>query len=84
LTSPPDLGDIVGDEYMARLGLQRQAEAEIALEFGGDLGVSSDGSPVFRDERGFRSIQPIIALTLPELNRSSSDATMPSGSVVSE
>src|SRR5215475_1979842 len=37
---------------MARLGLQRQAEAEIALEFGRDLGVISDGSPVVRDEHG--------------------------------
>jgi hypothetical protein len=27
---------------MARLGLQRRAELEIALEFGGDLGVISD------------------------------------------
>src|SRR5262244_3354333 len=37
---------------MARLGLQRQAEAEIALEFGSDLGVISDGSPVIRDDHG--------------------------------
>src|SRR5215813_654618 len=37
---------------MARLGLQRQAEAEIALEFFSDLGVISDGSPVVRDEHG--------------------------------
>src|ERR1700756_5876798 len=37
---------------MARLGLQRQAEAEIALEFGSDLGAISDGSPVVRDEHG--------------------------------
>src|SRR5499433_1829782 len=37
---------------MARLGLQRQAEAEIALEFGRDLGAISDGSPVVRDEHG--------------------------------
>src|ERR1043166_4165915 len=37
---------------MARLGLQRQAEAEIALEFGGDLAAISDGSPVVRDEDG--------------------------------
>src|SRR5215469_12857846 len=44
-----DLCDIVGDEYMARFRLQRQAEAEIALELGGDLGVISDGSSVFRD-----------------------------------
>src|SRR5262249_9224145 len=42
---------------MARLGLQRQAEFEIALEFGGDLGVISDGSPVSRDEHGLRSVQ---------------------------
>lgn len=42
---------------MARLRLQRQAEAEITIEVGGDLGVISDGSPVFRDEHGFRSIQ---------------------------
>src|SRR6516162_3146317 len=37
---------------MARLGLERQAEAEIALEFGSDLGAISDGSPVVRDEHG--------------------------------
>src|SRR5215831_12751513 len=37
---------------MARLGLQRQAEAEIALEFGSDLGAISDDSPVVRDEHG--------------------------------
>src|SRR5262249_3099014 len=37
---------------MARLGLQRQAEAEIALEFFSDLGVISDGSPVVRDDHG--------------------------------
>src|SRR5438552_16430134 len=37
---------------MARLGLQRQAEAEIALEFGSDLGAISNGSPVVRDEHG--------------------------------
>src|ERR1043166_7575262 len=37
---------------MARLGLQRQAEAEIALEFGSDLGAISDGAPVVRDEHG--------------------------------
>src|SRR5262249_16661879 len=35
---------------MARLGLQRQTEAEIALEFFSDLGVISDGSPVVRDD----------------------------------
>lgn len=44
---------------MARLGLQRQAEAEIALEFGSDLGVISDGSPVFRDEHGPRLVQAL-------------------------
>src|SRR5215470_19810985 len=42
---------------MARLGLQRQTELEIALEFGGDLGVISDGSPVFRDEHCLRGVQ---------------------------
>src|SRR6516162_9576446 len=42
---------------MARLGLQRQAEFEITLEFGGDLGVISDGSPVFCDEHGLRGVQ---------------------------
>lgn len=44
---------------MARLGLQRQAEAEIALEFGSDLGVISEGSPVFRDEHGPRLVQAL-------------------------
>src|SRR5262247_192397 len=37
---------------MARLGLQRQTEAEIALEFGSDLGAISDGSPVVRNKHG--------------------------------
>jgi hypothetical protein len=52
-----DLGGIVGDEYMAGLGLHWQAEAERALEFGGDLGVIGDGCPVSRDEHGFRGEQ---------------------------
>src|SRR5690242_14008927 len=51
-----ELGDIVGNEHMARLGLQRQAELEITLEFGGDLSVISDGSSVFRDENGLRGV----------------------------
>jgi len=42
---------------MARLGLQRPAEPEIALEFGSDLGAVSDGSPVIGDEHGLRVIQ---------------------------
>src|SRR5262249_30358128 len=37
---------------MARLGLQRQAEAEIALEIFSDLGVISGVSPVVRDDHG--------------------------------
>src|SRR5262245_27251205 len=37
---------------MAHYGLNRQAEHDIALEFGGDLCVTSDGSPVIRDEHG--------------------------------
>jgi hypothetical protein len=41
---------------MARLRLQRQAELEIALELGGDLGVISDGSLIFRDEHGLGSV----------------------------
>jgi len=40
-----DLGGFAGHEHMARPGLQRQAETEIALEFGSDLGAISDGSP---------------------------------------
>ena len=67
---------------MARLGHQRQVEAEIALEFGGDLGVISD--PSFAMNAASGAYKPTIALTLPELNRSSSDATMPSGSAGSE
>src|SRR5262249_60229534 len=41
-----ELGNIVGNEHMARLGLQRQAELLIALAFGGELGLISDGAPV--------------------------------------
>src|SRR5262249_61226006 len=37
---------------MARLGLQWQAEAQIALEFFSDLGAICDGSPVVRDDHG--------------------------------
>src|SRR6516165_11833096 len=40
--------------------------------------------PSFAITTASGSYKPIIALTLPELNRSSSDATMPSGSVGSE
>jgi hypothetical protein len=41
---------------MAHIGLQRQAEAHIALELGSDLGAIGDGSPVVRDEHGFRGV----------------------------
>jgi hypothetical protein len=57
LTSPARSGRYRRNEHMARLGLQRQAELEIALELGGDLGVISDGSPVFRDEHGLGGVQ---------------------------
>ena len=69
---------------MARVDLQRQAEAEIALEFGSDPGVACDGAPVFRDAYGLGSYRASIALTSPELNRSSSAAAMPSASVGSK
>src|SRR3954469_5321748 len=49
-----NLGGVAADEHMAHIGRQRQAEAHIALELGGDLAAISDGSPVFRDEHGFR------------------------------
>jgi hypothetical protein len=52
-----DLRGVVADEHMAHIGLQRQTEAHIALESGGDLGAISDGSPVLRDEHGFRGVQ---------------------------
>jgi hypothetical protein len=42
---------------MAHIGFQRQAEAHIVLELGGDLGAISDDSPVFRDEHGFWRVQ---------------------------
>src|SRR5262245_8716654 len=40
--------------------------------------------PSFAMSNASGAYKPIIALTLPELNRSRSDATMPSGSVGSE
>src|SRR5262249_54367107 len=61
---------------MARLGLQRQAEAEIALEFGRDLGAISDGSPVVRDEHG-SFVQGLHLADLPgvkSLNQRRDDA----------
>jgi hypothetical protein len=69
---------------VARLGLQRQAEAEIALEFGSNLGGSVTVRPSFAMSTASGSYKVIIALTLPELNRSRSDAAMPSGAVGSE
>jgi hypothetical protein len=67
---------------MARLGLKRQAELEIALELGGDLSVMARPSFAMNTASGVYKL--IIAATLPELNRSSSVATMPSGSVGSK
>src|SRR5215510_12062010 len=61
---------------MARLGLQRQAEAEIALEFGSDLGAISDGSPIVRDEHG-SFVQALHLADLPgvkSLNQRRDDA----------
>jgi hypothetical protein len=52
-----------------RLGLQRQAELDIALELGSDLGVISDGCPVLREDTAYGAYKLIIALTLPELSR---------------
>jgi hypothetical protein len=66
---------------MAHYGLHRQAEHDIALKFGGDLCLTSDGSPVIRDESDFGSNKAITSLALPDLNRSISDGTTSSGSV---
>src|SRR5215510_15866134 len=74
---------------MARLGLQRQAEAEIALEFGRDLGAISDGSPVVRDEHGSSVlivndlIRPKVEQEVAVLSRRGADhvRTVPPGSL---
>src|SRR3954452_22625287 len=42
---------------MAHICLQRQAELDIVLEYGRELGAISDGSPVVRDEYRLRGIQ---------------------------
>src|SRR4051794_23265816 len=42
---------------MAHICLQRQAEVDIVLEYGRELGAISDGSPVVRDEYRLRGIQ---------------------------
>src|SRR5262249_50352495 len=42
---------------MAHVRLQRQAELDIVLEYGSELGAISDGSPVVRDEYRFRGVQ---------------------------
>src|SRR5262249_6005915 len=61
---------------MACLGLQRQAEAEIALEFGSDLGVISDGSPVVRDDHGsfVQGLQRAELAGVKSLNQRRDDA----------
>src|SRR3954452_10042894 len=42
---------------MAHIRLQRQAEVDIVLEYGRELGAISDGAPVVRDEYRLRGIQ---------------------------
>src|SRR6476619_5887019 len=42
---------------MAHICLQRQAELDIVLEYGRELGAISDGSPVVRDEYRLRGVQ---------------------------
>ena len=79
--SSDDLGGIAGNEHMAHICHQRQAELDIALEYGSDLRVISDGSPVVRDEHRVRGVQGHLCLILPELNRLTSDGIMSSGSV---
>jgi choline dehydrogenase-like flavoprotein len=51
-----DLGGIAGNEHMAHIGHQWQAELDIALDCGSDLRVISDCSPVVRDEHGLRGV----------------------------
>jgi hypothetical protein len=58
---------------MAHIGLQRQAEAHIALELGSHLCSISDRSPAFRDEHGFRGVQGHHRLDLSGVNRSIND-----------
>src|SRR5215813_5146572 len=42
---------------MAHFCLQRQAELDIVLEYGRELGAISDGSPVVSDEYRLRGVQ---------------------------
>src|SRR3954451_18126114 len=74
-----NLGGIAADEYMAHIRLQRQAEVDIVLEYGCELGAISDGAPVVRDEYRLRGIKAIIASIFPELNRLSRDGITSSG-----
>src|SRR3954452_11636100 len=49
---------------MAHICLQRQAELDIVLEYGRELGAISDGSPVVRDEYRLRGVQGHHCLNL--------------------
>src|SRR5215475_12731968 len=42
---------------MAHICAQRQAELDVVLEYGRELGTIGDGSPVVRDEYRFRGVQ---------------------------
>src|SRR5690242_10891866 len=52
-----DQGDVVVGEHVARVDLQRQAQALVGVEVGGDVGVALDGVPVGLDEHGLRLVQ---------------------------
>src|SRR5262245_43410079 len=49
-----ELGDIIGNEYMAHLSYERHAGLDKALQSDGDVCVTSDGSPVILDEHALR------------------------------
>ena len=51
-----DLGDIAGNGHVAGLGFQWQAEAEVALEFGSDLGGVGDAA---RPSSRYRTRLPV-------------------------
>jgi len=76
-----DLGGVAADEHMPHISLQRQAELDIVLEYGRELGAISDGSPVVRENAASGAYKAIIASIFPELNRLSRDGITASASV---
>jgi hypothetical protein len=78
-----NLGGVAADEHMAHICLQRQAELDIVLGYGRELGAISDGSPVVLTNTASGAYKAIIASIFPELNRLSRAGITLSRSVTS-